>query len=88
MSTDDFGTIPSALDSPIKRAAAVTPSDTTDLTNYARALWIGTGGDVKVTTIAGDAVTLSNAVAGSYIPIRVKLVWSTGTTASDIVALW
>ena len=67
--------------------AAVTPSDSVDLTTNARALYIGGTGAVKVTTVAGDAVTFSAAQAGSILPIAVRRVWSTGTTATNILAL-
>ena len=68
-------------------AAAITPSDTAHIGN-ARALYIGGAGDVKVKTIAGSDVTFSNVVEGSIIPIRCKVVYSTGTTATDIVAFY
>ena len=73
---------------PAAYAAAVTPSDTVDLANETRALYAGGAGDLSVETIAGNTVTLAGAVAGSVIPIRIKRVNSTNTTATNIVALW
>ena len=73
---------------PAAYAAAVTPSDTVDLTNETRALYVGGAGDLSVETIAGNTITLAGAVAGSVIPIRVKRVNSTNTTATNIVAFW
>jgi len=72
---------------PADHAATVTPSDSADLANTARALYVGTPGDVKVTTILGDTITFANVPAG-VLPVRAKRVYATGTTASDIVALW
>lgn len=73
---------------PATQAVAVTPSDATVLTTT-RALWVGTGGDVAVTMLSGDAVTFANVPSGSLLPIRVTKVLATGTvTADDIVALW
>lgn len=79
-------------------AAAVTPSDSTDLTlsgatitagtNNGPALYIGGAGDVKVTMYGGQTVTFVGVPAGSFLPIQVKRVWSTGTTATSILALW
>ncbi|MCW1844114.1 spike base protein, RCAP_Rcc01079 family [Prosthecomicrobium hirschii] len=83
---DDFATISSALDSPGKNAAAVTPSDSADLGTSCRALWIGTPGNIKVTTVGGDIVTF-NGMSG-WFPVRCARIWSTGTTASGIVAVW
>ena len=73
---------------PADNAAAVTPNDSVDLTNIARALYIGTGGDVKITTAGGDTVTLNDVQGGSILPIRTKRVFSTGTTASNMVAIY
>lgn len=72
---------------PARHAAAVTPNDSTDLTVRARVLYIGTAGALKVTTQGGEDVTFGNVEAGT-LPISVTRVWSTGTTASNIVALW
>lgn len=51
-------------------------------------LYIGTTGTLKVTTIAGDDVTFTGVLSGSFFPVQVRKVWSTGTTASNIIALW
>lgn len=76
------------LSSPAAYAAAVTPSDTVDLTSEARALFVGTGGNVRVLTVGGDTVTFNAVPAGTTLPVRVKRVYATSTTASNIVALW
>lgn len=76
-----------AWSDPAEHAASVTPSDDTDLASAARALYVGTGGDVKLSTIHGESVTFSNVPVG-ILPIRATRVYSTGTTATDIVALW
>jgi hypothetical protein len=76
------------LTAPYDNAAAVTPSDSTDLTYVTRALWCATAGDVKVTLLGGDTVTINHGVH-TLLAIRVTRVWSTGTVASpQIVALW
>ncbi len=67
--------------------AAVTPSDSEDLAFVARALWIGGAGDVKVDTANGDTITLAGATAGTVVPVAVKRVYATLTTATNIVAL-
>lgn len=78
------------------RAVAVTPSDTTlipnpggpDRNNAGCVLYVGTGGDVKVTTASGDETTFVNIQDGTFVPVQVTQVFSTGTTADNIVALW
>lgn len=84
---DDFATFSRTPDGPYERAVAVTPNDSADLADVASALWIGGAGAVKVDTAGGDTVTLSAALAGTIIPVRVRRVWSTGTVATNIVAL-
>lgn len=69
-------------------AATVTPNDSTDLTLTARALYIGTGGNVNLDTISGTTIVFSNLQTGSILPLQVKRVRSTSTTASNIIALY
>lgn len=75
------------LITPVSNAAAVTPSDSNDLAVASRQLYIGTSGNLKVTLVGGQTVTYSNVPAGDF-PRRVTRVWSTDTTASNIIAEW
>ena len=68
-------------------AEAVTPNDSTNL-SAPSVVYVGTSGNVKVTTAAGDDVTFTNIQSGGVIPVRVKRVWSTGTTASNMVRVY
>lgn len=63
----------------------ITPSDSTDLTDALRMLIVGVGGDVKITDTR-DVTGVFTLEAGNY-PIRVKRVWSTGTTATGLVGV-
>jgi len=87
----DFGTF----------ASNVTTSNTiSSATNLnSSALFIGTGGDVKV-ILAGvvgssgsglptvsEAVTFKNLSNGCFLPVIVDYVLATGTTAADIIAV-
>lgn len=71
---------------PASYAEAVTPSDSTDLPNDAKSLYIGGAGDVKVTTIGGEVCVFTAHPIG-YMPVHVSRVWNTGTTATHIVGL-
>lgn len=82
---DDF-TGAWTLNSPARHAAAVTPSDTVDL-NTVSVLYIGTAGNVVVITTAGETVTFVGLAAGTILPVWVKRVKATSTTATNIVAL-
>ena len=74
-------------DAPATSAAAVSPHDTNELATYARMLYIGTAGTLKVTTVDDVTVTFGAVTAGTILPLRVKIVFNIGTSASNIVAL-
>lgn len=67
--------------------AAVTPADGSDLASPARAIFVGTGGDVSVVS-NGNTLTFTNVQDGTLLPIRATRVRSTGTTATNIVAIY
>lgn len=69
-------------------AGSVTPNDSADLSKPARALYVGGSGDIKMTTEGGSTVTFQDIVAGSILPVRCVRVFSTDTTATNIVALY
>lgn len=73
---------------PILGGAAITTSNTVDLPKFARALYIGVGGDVKVDTIDGSTLTFSGVSGGTILPVSVKRVYATGTTATTLLALF
>ena len=72
----------------IKAVAVDVSSSDVTLAIPGAVLYIGTGGDVKVTTISGDDVTFKNLANGSVLAVQVKKVFSTGTDADDIIALY
>lgn len=73
---------------PADRAAAVTPSDSTDLTGV-RGLYVGGAGDVAVRMINAPTttVTISAVAAGTILPVRVTRVMA-ATTATAITAFY
>ena len=86
---DDFSTLAEGLDSPGTHAIAVTPSDTNDLTHVSLLLYIGVTGDVTLDTVGGEPTILFKAVpAGTQLKIRATRIRATGTTATNIVAIY
>lgn len=76
------------VDWPAIRAAAVAPSDGADLAFVTRSLYVGVAGNVTLDMAeSGSTITFTGVPAGTFMPLRVKRVRSTGTTASSIVAL-
>jgi hypothetical protein len=81
----------------VQRAAVVTTSDTANIPyvggdgttpSWPCTLYIGTGGNLRVLTEGNDDVTFVNVLGGTTLPVNVVRVFTTGTTASNIVALW
>jgi hypothetical protein len=81
-------------------AVAVTASDTTDLP-VTRAIYIGGTGNIAIVmpdhnldlgasaaAAQALAVVFSNVSAGTILPVQAVRVLSTGTTATNIVALY
>lgn len=85
---DSFQNHASTLDAPARSAAIATHDDTQDLPQFSRALYVGAGGDVTVQMVEGMQVTFSAVPGGTLLPIRVRRVLATGTTAAGVVALW
>ncbi len=73
---------------PANTFAAVTTSDTANLASTARALFVGTAGNMVVVGADGVAVTFKNVAAGTLLPLNAVRVNATSTTAADIVALY
>jgi hypothetical protein len=71
----------------VTNAKEVTTGDGLLNNNVGCVLYVGTGGDLDVVTVAGNEVTLANVQDGAFIPIQVLKVLSS-STASDILALW
>ena len=51
-------------------------------------LYVGEAGGLRVLTSSGSDITFTGVLAGSFIPVQVKRVFSNGTDAASILALW
>lgn len=87
--TDNFSRFQVGDNNEYRNAVAVTPHDTNELANVTRAIYIGGGsGALKVDLVDSGTVTFSGLVTGTVLPVRAKKVYSTGTSATNIIALW
>lgn len=84
---DRFADHARGLDAPADHAFAISPNDSTDLSETTRALYIGTGGDISLVTASGATVSFTTVLSGSILPVRCRRVRATGTTATGIVGL-
>lgn len=73
---------------PADYGTAITPSDSTDLSKNARALYVGSSGSVSVDFPDGSTIVFYGVMGGTILPIRVKRVRATDTTATNIIALF
>lgn len=73
-----------------QRVVAIVPNDNNDLAAPPTiGLYIGTGGDVTLTPNSGGTnVTFKAVPTGRLLPVCPKRVLATGTTATNILALY
>lgn len=88
MAIDTFSSLTSGLLDPCTNADAVTTSDTVDLTHVSRYIYVGGAGDITLVTSKGDTVLLKAVPIGAMLPIRASKIKLTGTTATNLVALY
>jgi hypothetical protein len=85
--TDRYQGMSPSLSSPYVGGAAIAKSDSAAI-ELTRAIYVGGAGDLKVTYSDGSVDTLHAVPAGTLLQIRVSLVWSAGTTATLMSALY
>lgn len=78
-------------------AQEITPDDNNNITLGGQpidglengvCLYVGVTGNIKVTLIGGQTVTFTNVQGGSFLPIQINKLFSTGTTATSFVAVY
>lgn len=85
---DKFSDFPTNLTAPGRDAAPVSPDDLSDLPVLPRALYVGQGGTIAARMAGGQDVVFQGVQGGTILPVRVRRVLATGTTATSILALW
>lgn len=65
----------------------ITPSDSTTFT-ATKGLYVGVGGNIVIKTPNKRTVTLLNLAGGIVHPISCTMVLPTGTSASNILAVY
>lgn len=88
MIIDPFEATSDSLIAPARIAFDLNPNDATDLPAATKALYVGSGGDITLRTVAADSdVTLRNVPTGTVLAIRLKALRQTGTTAENLIGL-
>lgn len=76
------------LDAAIAGTAAVGYKIYVKDSNPGCVLYVGGAGNVRVLTSSGADLTFVGIAAGTFMPVQVKRVYASDTTATNIVALW
>lgn len=86
---DDYVQLQTGLDSPYRHGGAITPSDTVDMSNVSRAIYVGGTGTITYISEQGETVALlGNIPVGAVLRVCASRVKATGTTATNLVAFW
>lgn len=73
---------------PASKAEPLTPSDTVVYDYAYRAIYVGTGGTITLIPVENLAsVTFENVPDGTILPVSVKKLLATGTSATNIIGL-
>lgn len=75
-----------SLAGPATDIQPVSPSDANDLPQIATTLYVEQGGTIAITTVSGASRSVTVADY-SFLPVGVKRVFATGTTATGIHAM-
>jgi hypothetical protein len=69
-------------------AVSVTPDNAAVIEPVTRGVYIGGAGDLAVTFLDGTQVTFTDIAPGMIHGMQIKQVRATGTTATDILAIY
>ena len=84
---DGYGSVGSCGQALVICTTTVPDADVEDLRT--RAILVGGGGDLAVTMLWSTAsIVVSSVTTGSWLPLRVRTIHSTGTTATGITVFW
>lgn len=84
--TNPFDNRATSLSGPARDLLPITPTDGVDLSKVCIGLYIEGGGTLAVTTVAGEARTIS-VPDYTMLPVGITRVSQTGTTATGISGL-
>ena len=86
MATDLFENFPLAFTMPYNDGFAITKSDTDELVQVTRGIYVGGAGNISLVTERGNTIVLKGALAGTILNVRAVKVLA-ATTATDLVGL-
>ncbi len=85
---DNFQYHRDSVSDPARSARVAVPQDAAMLPIVPKAVFVGSGGDVKLRCIDDEApVLFRNVPSGTILPLRAAELWQSDTTAGDLVLL-
>lgn len=69
-------------------ARVITPNDSNKLPRTSRFIFVGGGGNMKITTSGGDTLTINSIANSTLLPLEVAQIHSLSTTATSLVLMW
>lgn len=85
---DGYGSIGSCGEAVVICTTTVPAADVA-LTPPTRGIYVGGAGNLAVTMLwSSTSIVVSSVTTGSWLPLRVKTIHSTGTTATGITVFW
>lgn len=85
--SDNFSNTATGMSGPANDAFNIIPDDAIDLTQVTRALYTGAGGDISLVMQSGASVSFIAVPAGIILPLRIRKVMATATTATNLCGL-
>ena len=88
---DPFANFPSTLSAPAGNSfdASAAASDTADLPQFTRAIYVGAGGDIRLQLVNDSAPLTWKAVPqGTILDVRARRIYATGTTATTLIGVY
>lgn len=76
------------LSSPAVDGTMIVPNDSNDLPHVTRAIYIGAAGRISAQLASGATIDLEAVPGGTVLPLRVRKILASGTTAGGLVGLW
>jgi hypothetical protein len=84
---DKFQGEKKSYEMPSNQLFPITPDDVNELVFIPRSIYIGISGDLAVTDEFNNDVIFTNCFQGTWLPIRVKKVLATGTSALNLIGM-
>ncbi len=67
---------------------AITPHNSDELQVTPCTVYIGGAGNLNVVTAGGESLLFTGVIKGAILPVQVRIVKSTSTTASLLIGLY